>query len=63
MAAMVSAAHNGTGGDILVPPDGVVKLKDKTIPVIEQVRLVGGPGSSHSAGFIFGRVAYVIYHL
>eukprot|EP00903_Cladosiphon_okamuranus_P006863 g6684.t1 len=25
------------GGDILVPPDGLVKLKDKIIPVIEQV--------------------------
>lgn len=37
MAAMVSAARNGMGGDVLVPPDGVVKLKDKTIPVIEQV--------------------------
>lgn len=44
MATMVSAAHSGMGGDILVPPDGMVKLKDKTIPVIEQVRgFVGGP--------------------
>lgn len=39
MATMVSAAHSEIGGgDVLVPPDGVVKLKDKTIPVIEQVR-------------------------
>lgn len=37
MAVLVSAARNGMGGDVLVPPDGVVKLKDKTIPVIEQV--------------------------
>lgn len=37
MATMVSTAQNSMGGDILVPPDGLVKLKDKTIPVTEQV--------------------------
>lgn len=42
MAAMVSTAHSGgmDGGNMLVPPDGLVKLKDKTIPVIEQVGFV-----------------------
>lgn len=34
---MVSALEGMVDGNVLVPPDGVVKLKDKTIPVIEQV--------------------------
>lgn len=38
MAAIVSAApSSGMDGNMLIPPDGLVKLKDKTIPVIEQV--------------------------
>ncbi|CAM9888508.1 unnamed protein product [Ectocarpus sp. 4 AP-2014] len=37
MAAMVSAAPCNVGGEIVVPPSGQVKLKDKTTPVIEQV--------------------------
>lgn len=42
MAAMVSAAPCNMGGEILVPPSGQVKLKDKTTPVIEQVSKSGG---------------------
>ncbi|CAM9242641.1 unnamed protein product [Pylaiella littoralis] len=38
MAAIVSAAPSSEmDGNMLIPPDGLVKLKDKTIPVIEQV--------------------------
>ncbi|CAN0112648.1 unnamed protein product, partial [Ectocarpus sp. 8 AP-2014] len=37
MSAMVSAAPCNVVGEILVPPSGQVKLKDKTTPVIEQV--------------------------
>lgn len=43
MAAMVSAAcsrSSGMDGNVLVPPDGLVKLKDKITPVIDQVGLV-----------------------
>lgn len=45
MAAMVSAVHssNGMDGNILVPPDGLVKLKDKVTPVIEQVGVPAQP--------------------
>lgn len=36
-AAVVSAV--AMNADILIPPEGCVKLKDKTMPVDEQVRL------------------------
>lgn len=36
-AAVVSAV--AMNADILVPPEGCVKLKDKSIPVDEQVRV------------------------
>lgn len=38
MAGMVLPATDGMDGKILVPPDGLVKLKDKVIPVVEQVQ-------------------------
>nr|QID90271.1 sulfotransferase [Saccharina japonica] len=37
MAAIVSRARNSIAGDVLMPPDGLVKLKDKRVPVVEQV--------------------------
>lgn len=49
MATMVSEAVPASSfdGDVLVPPDGSVKLKDKTIPVVRQVnyRVVQHSGS------------------
>ena len=33
------ALSNAKEGNIIVPPDGLVKLKDKTMPVVEQVKL------------------------
>lgn len=40
MAAMAPLAHRVINETILIPPDGLVKLKDKRIPVIDQVILV-----------------------
>lgn len=36
---MVSTPHSDMERKVLVPPDGLVKLKDKTIPVVEQVEI------------------------
>ncbi len=41
MAAMAPLAHSVMNGTILVPPDGLVMLKDKNIPVIDQVMMLG----------------------
>lgn len=38
-AVMSSLALNhASGKDMLIPPEGLVKLKDKAIPVVEQVK-------------------------
>lgn len=42
MAPMVSAAPGNLDMEILVPPSGQVKLKDKKLPVIDQVSKSGG---------------------
>ena len=36
---MVSRARNSIAGDVLIPPDGLVKLTDKKVPVVEQVKM------------------------
>lgn len=53
MAAMAPIAHSVMNGSILVPPNGLVKLKDKTIPVIEQVTLVWVGEISHVLVVLF----------
>lgn len=37
METLVEKVHDTTEREVLVPPEGLVKLKDKTIPVVQQV--------------------------
>lgn len=38
IATMVSSLHDDVEKSVLVPPDGMVKLRDKTMPVVQQVK-------------------------
>lgn len=35
---MVSSLPDDVEKSVLIPPDGMVKLKDKTMPVVQQVK-------------------------